>query len=357
MEMLVRFFLVLAVLTLSSPWISAQEIIGGQPLFGSTVAPAEPQSTDDQQDDGVHILVIGDGLAGGLGAGLTRQAEPEDDISVTVRFNEESGIARPELYDWSESLPKILDGKSYDAAVVMLGSNDRQMIRSDPLRFAFNAPGWIAAYKARTDRILDVLARAGLKIYWVSVPPMADPEYEAAMEIVLQLQKERVEAKGAVFVDIRNAFLNADGAYTDTGPDDTGTVRKLRARDGVSFFKQGNNRLGQLLLAAIKQGGTETPETDQPAIAETDASKPLVFAEPDKPLFGQRGLEGVEVSFRPDDFDASAVAALIEQGVFGTGLAALQAIAQPGSAAEKLFVSGVTVAAPAGRADDFSVPK
>lgn len=354
MRMLGWLLAVLTSLSVGASWAGAQEVISGKPLFGSTVSVTEPPVAEGEpQDDTIDILVIGDALGGGLGAGLTRMTEPEDGINVTVRFNEESGIARPELYNWSESLPKILKGKSYDAAVVMLGANDRQTIRAEELRFAFGTPEWTVAYTAQTDRILDALAQAGLKTYWVSVPPMADPEYEAAMQVILRIQKERVEAKGAVFVDIRPPFLNADGTYTDTGPDDTGTVRKLRARDGVSFFKQGNNRMGQLVLGAIKRGSTEKPDSAEPAISRSGVSEPAI-EEPDKPLFGQHGVLGEEVSFRPQDFDA-AVAVLVEQGVFGTGLAALQAIAQPGSAAEKLFVGGVTTAAPAGRADDFSL--
>jgi hypothetical protein len=171
----------------------------------------------------------------------------------------------------------------------------------------------------------------------------------------LGLQKERVEAKGGVFVDIRAAFLNPDGTYTNEGPDDTGALHKLRARDGVSFFKEGNNRMGQLVLAAIKRGGLEKPDPSQPAIAKSGSAQPPLLAEPEKPLFAQRGADGTEISFRPEDFAASAVADLVSQGAFGTGLAALQGIAQPGSAAEKLFVSGEAAAAPVGRADDFSV--
>lgn len=352
--MLVRLAAIFMFVFLGSPWAGAQDIISGQPLFGSTV---ESDAGGGKQDDVFHILVIGDALGGGLGAGLTRMAELEDGFDVTVRFNEESGIARPELYDWSESLPKILGGKAYDAVVVLLGANDRQMIRSDIMRFAFNTPLWASAYTAQTDRILDVLGRAGLKIYWVSIPPMADPDYEAAMQAVLRIQKERAEAKGAVFVDIRPAFLNPDGAYTNQGPDDTGAIRKLRARDGINFFKEGNNRMGQLVLGAIKRSSSEKPDTSQPVIAKTGIPQPPKLAEPENPLFGQRGADGAEVSFRPEDFNAAAVAVLVEQGAFGTGLAALQAIAQPGSAAEKLFVSGETSAAPPGRADDFSLPK
>ncbi|MGH6907213.1 MAG: SGNH/GDSL hydrolase family protein [Aestuariivirga sp.] len=347
-------FTVLAFVVFGLSAAEAQEIIGGQPLFGSTSSAAQPDSTGDQQNDNFHILVIGDALGGGMGAGLTRMAELENGIDVTIRFNEESGIARPELYDWSESLPKILEGKAYDAVVVLMGANDRQTIRSDFMRFPFNTPGWTDAYKAQVDRVLNVLGRAQLKTYWVSIPPMADPEYEAAMQIVLQLQKERVEAAGAVFVDIRKAFLNPDGTYTNQGPDETGAVRKLRARDGINFFRQGNNRMGQLVLEAIKQGGTDRRPVVQSGLEEVET--PPGVAEPIRPLFGQRGIAGLDVLFHPEDIGA-AVASLVEQGTFDQGLSALRAIAPPGSAAERLFVDGRSAIAPAGRADDFSLPK
>ena len=180
-------------------------------------------------------------------------AEPEPRFEIVNRFQETSGIARPEVYDWAASLPKIMEGKEFNAVVVLLGANDRQAIREGDFRLVFNTPEWTAAYEARIDELLDVLNAAGMKVFWVAIPPMGDAKYEADMKIVAALQKQEVLSKGQVYVDLRSAFLTPDGEYTDKGPDDTGEVRKLRSRDGVTFFKQGNNRFGQLLLAEIKR--------------------------------------------------------------------------------------------------------
>jgi uncharacterized protein len=350
--MALRPIAALVILMLSHTWAGAQQIISGQPIIGSTASEAETAAgATPEIDGGVDILVIGDALGGGLGAGLTRRVELEDGYNVTARFNEESGIARPEVYDWSATLPKILDGKAYDAVVVLLGANDRQTIRSGNFRYGFNTPEWIAAYAAQTGRILDALALAGPKIYWVSIPPMANPDYEAAMQVILQIQKERVEAKGATFVDIRAAFLTADGNYTDQGADDTGELRKLRARDGVTFFKQGNNRMGQLVLAAIKKGQASAPA------AKTLTPGATALAKPDLPLFGQTGADGMAVPFRPADPGVAALAGLVASGAVEAGLAALQSLSPPGSAAEKLFVAGEALPPPAGRSDDFSLAK
>lgn len=318
------------------------------------VLPEQPQFGSEMESETYRILVIGDALGGGLGAGLTRMADVETGFEVTNRFKEESGVARPEVHDWGVALPKLLEGGAFDAVVVMLGSNDRQAIRAGEQRFEFNTPEWVAAYMVRTDRILDALLAAGVKIYWVSVPPMADPEYDAAMRKIADLHKLQVEAKGANFVDIRKTFLNPDGSYSDSGPGDDGTIRRLRSRDGVTFYKQGNNRLGQLVLAAIKEDMTKevTPQ-DTVVAAGKDDGPPL----PVVPLFGQAAVDGAAMTMRPADVkmaDLMPKAADIAISGPGAKLAGLRAIAVPGSAAEKLFTSGQMPAPPVGRADDFS---
>jgi hypothetical protein len=351
--MLSRLFAVLAALISIAALARAQDATPPQPVFGSSSAETNAQQpADSEVKTGLEVLVIGDALGGGLGAGLSRRAEIEGGVSVAVRFNEESGVARPEVYDWTETLPKILEGKTYDAVVVLMGSNDRQAIRAQSARYEFNTPEWITAYKAQLDKILDVLAAAHTRTYWVSIPPMADPDYEAAMAAIAAIQKERAEAKGATFVDIRPSFLSADGRYTDVGPDDTGEVRKLRSRDGVSFFKQGNNRMGQLVLAAIKAGG-EAPPAVPSVQNDENATEPAVTT----PLFGQAGIDGIAITFNPPDPGVEAIRGIIDSGDTGAALATLQSLSPPGSSAEKLFVAGEAPPPPPGRSDDFSLMK
>ena len=188
-------------------------------------------------------LVIGDALGGGLGAGLSRMAEPEPRFEIVNRFQETSGIARPEVYDWAASLPKIMEGKEFNAVVVLLGANDRQAIREGDFRLVFNTPEWKAAYEARIDELLDVLNAAGVKVFWVAIPPMGDAKYEADMKIVAALQKQEVLGKGQVYVDLRSAFLTPDGEYTDKGPDDTGEVRQAALPGWRRFFQAGQQSL------------------------------------------------------------------------------------------------------------------
>jgi uncharacterized protein len=321
----------------------AQSIVTVPTMGSQATETAVAQPTEDTY----RILVIGDALAGGLGAGMSRMTENETAFEVVNRFQETSGIARPEVYDWAENLPNIMEDKGFNAVVVLIGSNDRQSIRSGDLRYVFNTPDWLSAYKAKIDQLLDVLKAANVKIFWVAVPPMGDALYDADMKVLAGLQKQEVLAKGASYVDLRAAFLNPDGTYTDKGPDDTGEVRKLRARDGVTFFKQGNNRFGQLLLAEIKKDMELKP--DEGVNQTPTALAPQALPETPMPTFGQDAGDGKVAMFQPERPKTAELSKVTLNKA-----AVSRADMVSGSNAEKLFVKGEATPAPAGRFDDFS---
>jgi hypothetical protein len=314
---------------------------GDLPVMGSQATESDKQSSE------MSLLVVGDALAGGLWAGMSRRAELQPGLEIASRLKEESGVARPEVYDWAAALPVILEGNDFDGVVVLLGANDRQEIRQGEVRIQFGTPEWAAAYSARVGRIIDAIAAAGLPVYWVAPPPMGDFRYDADVRIIADLQKARVEAKNARFIDVRSAFLTPAGAYTDRGIDDTGAIRKLRASDGVNFFKAGNNRFGQLVLAAIAERAIPAPgKADVEVASKPDAGDDTI------PAFGQENVDGTNVEFRPD---VTAASASLASGSTAADVAmSKRPIPMPGSSAEKLFTSGESPVAKLGRIDDFS---
>jgi hypothetical protein len=348
------------------------------PLMGSEASPNLPTpaipSTAGALDggaDGIYrILVVGDGLAGGLGAGLTRMAQDEPNMEVLNRFNESSGLARPELYDWPLAISKIVFDKSVDAIVVLVGVNDRQGIRDGGSRLDFKAPEWEAAYKTNVDRLIEAAGLAQAKIYWVSIPPMADAAFDADMKYLSLIHQTRVIEKKGAFIDIRPFFLAADGTYVDRGPDFTGVERKLRARDGINFFKAGNDRFGQLVLGAIKtlNGAAGTPivkpvekPTDAVAVANPsnpDLAKTVEVAPQTEsaPSFGQQGIDGEDVTFKADTVVAMVAPAKkpVEAKADVSGATTILLTAKIGSQSEKLLRDGMIPPAPAGRFDDVT---
>jgi hypothetical protein len=320
------------------------------PIMGSQSNVSE--GATDPIDETYRILVIGDALAGGVGAGLSRVVEGDGQFEIANRFQEVSGIARPEVYDWSETLPKLMEDKTFNAVLVLIGSNDRQEIRKEDLRYPFNSPDWITAYNQQTDKLLAVLKNSGMKIFWIALPPMGDARYDADMRVISDLQKQRVEAAGAFFIDLRSAFLNPDGSYASRGVDVTGATRNLRDSDGIAFTKAGNTKFGTLVLDEIKrhiEGKTDLPMTtlaDPPPIIQPGATGPV---------FGSASQDG--------QFNLSTPAAAAAIGpVTSMGAPAISDTSissrdlMPGSSAERLYVQGIAQEAPAGRFDDYRLP-
>jgi uncharacterized protein len=311
------------------------------------LAPFAPAAAQEAARPVTRVLVLGDALGGGLGAGLSRMAEASGDYEVSNRFNEESGLARPEVYDWTATVPKILGSNVYEVIVVMLGANDTQAIRQDGMRIPFATEEWAAAYAAQLDRLLTELSTSGARIIWVGPPPMREPDYDAAVRDIAAIQRARVEARGLTFIDLRPELSGPDGLYADTGPDETGTVRRLRGRDGISFYKAGNNRMGQIVLAAIESGGT----APAPPAAESAAEDARQV-----PLFGQVLMDGEAYTVQPEGVTANAVMLTAAGLDSEAALKALRDIAPEGSAAAQLFRRGEAPPAPPGRADDFAAP-
>ena len=321
------------------------------PVMGSPATADQPVTGEVAEFS--RVLALGDAIGGGLGAGLVRLTQDGGRFEVSIRFNEESGLVRPDVYDWTETLPKIFATNSYDVMVVLLGSNDRQTIRTANERLGFGTPAWIDVYKTRLKGFLDGLTASGARVYWISIPPMADAGYDKDLQLISSLQRQQVEARGFTYLDFRAQFSNPDGSYTDTGRDETGTIRKLRGKDGVSFFKAGNNKLAQLVLQAIQSGKPERPRL----------SATIVVAEPkprdterEVPLFGQNLALGGILTIEPKDIRVDAMVVAGSSMMPSTAFQAIRDMTVAGSGAEKLLRKGEMPPVPKGRADDFAVP-
>ncbi len=346
-----------ALLVLVSPALAQDQT----PVLGSEATDAL-QQLSQSISDGKRILVIGDQMAGGMGAGITRMAENDDTIQVANRFNESSGLVRPEIYDWAAAIPKMAEGKDFTTAIVLMGLNDRRDMRNGDQILKFNSPEWVSAYRQRVDGVIDALLAQNMQIFWMGEPPMGDPSLDADMQALSTYQKERAVAKGATFIDLRAPLLGPDGQYTERGLDDTGTDRRLRESDGVTFFKQGNNRLGQIALAALQNGPAAPTVADPAATVALSApaavvalSAPAAVAAVDtnqSPIFGQQDANGTSITKTGTDMMAavavdSASKQADQSSIIGIGAA-------KGSNAETLFTTGIAAPAPAGRFDDFT---
>jgi uncharacterized protein len=331
-----QFLVVLVVLALGAP-LAAQE-------QGRTAPPS----------NGYNVFIIGDALAGGLWAGTTRTGGEYPHFAITGRFKEGSGLARPDIYDWVSAVPKILERHHVDLAIVFIGTNDGQDIRSDGGRLAFGSEEWTTAYRAQVDEIVKVFVEHAVTVYWVGLPPMQSASHDDAVSRIAELQREQVLANGAKYIDVRPQFADSEGGFAQSGIGIHGNEERLRSLDGIKFIKAGNDKLSMMVFDAISADlghgppGPVAAEGGETFIGETQAGLPL---------FGMELADGSMHTLAPTDLPVlMADLDQVQAARFDLDQAA-DTPAAPGSSAAALFDTGAWPAPKAGRIDDFSWPQ
>jgi uncharacterized protein len=320
------------------------------------VAPAQVHAPGERfgGDDGVfRFVVVGDTLARGLGAGLERLTELDPRFEVVSRANDASGVARPEIYDWPAAIPKILRASKFDAVVAIMGVNDYRVIKTPEAGFEPGTAEWVTRYKTNMDNILASARSNGARIYWITLPPMQNSEFDTQIQMISNLQRETVVTGNQILVDVRPALLTPEGTYMIGDIDEKGKARRLRAKDGINFSRQGNDYLANLVMAAIRKT-EKVPELqsskEDPLMAETQVAVALPTTT--SPLFGQQGIDDATVSFEADTL-AKEVPQKITPDLSNAGKLGLRPARN--SLAQRFYRTGEALGVPYGRFDDFSV--
>ncbi len=326
------------------------------------------------------VFVLGDSIAAGMWAGLQRVSKGEKRLRFQGRYKEESGFARPDRYDWNKAIEKLHAAQKIDIAVIMLGANDRQNFRGPDGTFQFGSEEWLNAYKRVLDAFFTRMKAEGMAIYVVGLPPMAQPAYDKAVKFIAGVQKAQATSNGVKFVNIRPAFTGENDEFVWQGPDITGRVGRLRAKDGIHFYKRGNNKLASIVLEEIRKdlenAGKTVPvapvaltaedPTDDGTAAPGEKEKVAVAA---LPVFGQE--EEIEpLPIQPPEEkqivrQATKTGAAIQtrtsyQPVLedvGQEFEAVRENTAPGSAAGNAFRRGILPDPVKNRADDHSWPR
>lgn len=364
LNMCQRVLTALVLICLASVPLQAQQADGApvvESAAQSSYLPARKQVYD--------IVIMGDVLGTGLWAGMNRFVETEDRVTVTGRIQENSGLARPKLYDWAKAADNLLESRPFDIAAIMLGANDARDINSPDGFLRFGTDEWRKAYAEQINALVSALKKHKVAIYWIGVPPMRRKSYDTAMKVVAEVERQVMAERGVRYIDLRLLLADSDDGYTDRGDDGTGTIVRLRSRNGVKFIAGGNDRLAVELMKLVRAdiaiadgagGGPAivplqeevilTPEelAALPAfVAERPGTEAPVKIEPAQ----LPGLNYTEIARVTED----SIKRAEREGL--TLFDKVRSSTVPGSAARLLFRDGVWPDAPADRFDSFSVAK
>lgn len=250
------------------------------------------------------VFVFGDELAGGLWAGTARMAKNHTRLKLNGRYREGSGLAKPNIYNWPQRLPRTLENRQIDIAIVFIGTNDAQDIRRNGEYLVFNSQPWRDAYTNAVATMMSQLTENQTAVYWLEVPPVANSQKDDRLKIIAAIHRQQAAKAGIRFVEIRKEFTTADSKYTAIGAGVGGGVVRLRARNGIRFIRNGNDKLASIVLKQIDRdiaiADGDTPATDFPVpdvnkIA-TNVAGPYVG-----PIFGSAGTAGKFNIVRPEN--------------------------------------------------------
>ena len=338
------------------------------------------------------VVVIGDSMADWLGYGLDENYADQPEIGVERKIRGTSGLvrydAKNEALDWPQAAKDALSNEKPNAIVVMLGLNDRLPLREkaptepkqngEPAKGAnqsatqasqgkagapadteapprtaaqtesrqpvqggsydFHTDQWAALYAERVDAMIAALKSKGVPVIWVGLPAIRGTKATSDISYLDELYRERAEKAGIVYVDIWDGFVDEDGDYAKQGPDFEGQTRRLRTADGVYFTKAGAVKLASYVDRELRR---VMPSYVAPVALPGPETTP------------KSGSAGV----RPDVGPVLPLTAIGgDKG--GKLLGAADAPTQTTDPiASKVLSRGETLAAPAGRADDFSWPR
>ena len=340
------------------------------------------------------VAVIGDTMADWLAYGLEEALSDTPNTGVVRYIRPTSGLVRydpkNDQLEWSASVKDILGTDKPSAIVVMLGLSDRLPLhdkvlpkatpatpgapqgqdkasdtqapsdtakqsgeqppsiaanepqhQGPPGSYDFHTDKWAELYSKRIDDMIAALKSRGVPVLWVGLPALYGTKSTSDMSYLDELFRERAERAGITYVDIWDGFVDESGRYVTQGPDFEGQIRRLRTGDGVHFTKVGAIKLAEYVVQDLHR-------------VMNNRLAPIALPAPeDTPKSGTAGPRPAVGPVLP--LSASVSANTDGNNLLGDGGRTLPA--DPDPVATRVLVHGDPIAAPSGRADDFSWPR
>jgi uncharacterized protein len=199
----------------------------------------------------VTIVVFGDSQAAGLARGLQRVLVEDSRYRVLNRTHAGAALVHRES-EWLAPVANFTSREKADIAVVMLGANDRLDMRDEHgASLHFREEDWRNAYAARTDKILTLLAGAGLRVIWCGNPIARSAAYSEDMIYINDIDAEEAAHFGAQFISLWTAVADDQGRYAAYGKDREGTTTRMRADDGIHFTAAGYELIAEKIVGLL----------------------------------------------------------------------------------------------------------
>lgn len=322
------------------------------PISAPGAAPALAASPATAEAPRLRILVIGDSLGDALASGLEADPGIKADMLVKQKTVSASGLVREDFHDWGKVLPPLLaESPRPDALIVMLGLNDRQVMRQGDQTLEPLSEAWREAYRKRIDALIERAQAARVPLIWVGLPVMRSPKLSTELAIINEMIRDRVGSAGETFVETFDGFSDQSGGFAAMGPDVLGDNVRLRGPDGIHFSPAGQRKLAFFVEKPLRKRLGDRPGAPepQPAVATLPAPTVAKPGEISLPAIAPIALPAPEIRPR----DPIGEVRPLTQPTSANALVGRRAEPLRDPAARDLFDRGLAPAPRPGRADDF----
>ena len=206
----------------------------------------------------VEIGVFGDSFGEGIWAGLYNQLRGDPAFEVRQFSERSTGFTRYRSLDILDDVRAKLDRQPVDVAILSFGANDTQGIYSEGHGHTFMSEGWQRIVDARVSAVVALLRQRGAMVYWVGLPRMRDPRFDADIQAMNRFYAARMAALGVPYIDTLPLSVDAQGQYAPFLPAEPGRRerRMARANDGIHMTIPGYISLTRGLTDRLRGAAT-----------------------------------------------------------------------------------------------------
>ncbi len=222
------------------------------------VAPGKPRV----------VVLAGDSMmAVGISATLLRQAATDKNLRMVKAFRSGTGLARPEVFNWTDEYPAMLGAEKPDVVIVAMGANDGQGFVVQGKVLAFGSDGWRKVYQDRLAAYLAMVAAGGARVVWLGLPPMRVPVYDEKISLINRIAYSVVSRNPAATWWNTISFVGDEtGKFREFVTLPSGRAMRLRSADGIHLSDEGASLFTTVLMKWL----------DSPELASSTPAPSLV---------------------------------------------------------------------------------
>jgi len=225
------------------------------------------------------VALAGDSMmAVGLSPELMREAAAHPNLRIVRAFKSGTGLARPEVFNWSNEYPAMLAGATPDVVIVAIGANDGQGFVEDGKVLPYGSDGWQRVYQQRVADYLAMVSAGGARVIWVGLPPMRVPDYNEKIAAINRIAYSVVSQNPQATWWNTVSFVGDDaGAFREYASLPDGRLMRLRQTDGIHLSDEGAGLLTHVLVPWLDppaELAIANPPAAPPAVAPEAAAQP-----------------------------------------------------------------------------------